>query len=193
MIKKFASMLLSLCLLVGALSFVSCTEDAVKRIKQGVASAKVVVDEGQSIVDEYESQNILTADQAKAARTSLNTLNTAIDAFTKYGASIKKVDWKSKQDLLELFAAVTKGANDFVSKAGPTIIAALEVLNAAEVLKVENPKQLVSRVSAVLHGLSIAIGLVKSRLENLDVQDEPQTEVPQARLPYSLTPHFALG
>ena len=189
--KKIASMLLAVCLIGGALSFVACSEDTVKKIKQGVNDAKVYVDEGLTVIDEYESQNILTTAQATTARTSLNGLKTAIEAFIKYGATIKKIDWKSKNDLLNLFAAVVKGANEFQSKAGPTIIAVLEALNATGVIKVPNPRQLVARVSGVLHGLSIALSLVKSRLDNLDVPDAPQVEVPQA---YLLSfPEFALA
>lgn len=153
-----------------------------------MADAQVYTNEGLTVVDEYEANAYLSADQAKVARAALTGLKTAIDEFIKYGATIKKIDWKSKHDLLELFAAVVKGADEFQSKAGPTIIAVLDASNASGVIKIPNPAQLVARVSAVLHGLSIAVGLVKSRLENLDVPDAPQTEVPQARLPHSLTP-----
>lgn len=186
--RKIISMLVAVCLLVSALSFVACGEDTVKKIKQYVNDAQVYVSEGLTVVDEYEANAYLSASQASVARAALTGLKTAIDEFIKYGATIKKIDWKSKHDLLELFAAVVKGADEFQSKAGPTIIAVLEALNASGVIKIANPQQLVARVSAVLHGLNIAVGLVKSRLENLDVPDEPSVQVPQARLPYSPTP-----
>lgn len=185
--KRIISIVMSMCLLVASLSITGCGEDTVKRIKQGVQDAQVYVNEALLIVDEYEAQGYISEAQATLARRILNDTKSAIETFTKNGASIKKVDWKSKQDLLKLFAAVTKGVDEFQAKAGPGIVDALEALNAAGVIKVNNPRQLVARVSAAIHGLNIAVGLVKSRLENIEVPDEPtqekkepQPEQPQA-------------
>ena len=152
--------------------------------------AQLYVNEGLLIVDEYEAHNFITPQIAAAARLALNNTKTAIDAFLKYGASIKKISWKSKNDLLVLFAAVVQGVDEFQSKAGPAIVLALQALSAAGVVKIYNPQQLVSRVSLAIHGLAIAVGLVKSRLENIDAPDEPKQEpkLDTEHTPMKITP-----
>lgn len=188
--KKILSITLSLCLLVTAMSFTACGENTIKVIKQGVRDIGTWVDEGLLMVDEYEAQGYITADQAQLARRILNDITTAKDAFLKYGQSIKKIDWKSKNDLIKLFAAVIKGVDEFQAKAGPTIVLALKALSAAGVVKIDNPQQLFSRVSAAIHGFNIAVGMITTRLEDVDVEepkqekqpDQPQSPPPSACL-----------
>lgn len=175
--RKLYSAALVLCLLASTFSLSGCDGNTAKFIRTKALDLQAYTDQGFAVVDQFETEGLLTEEYAKVARETLTEIKNGTEVclaeIEKYkvtdletGEVTYKFNSQSKRDLGKLFVSVLHGAQEFESKASPQMIeAVIKALQEKGILKPGDPEAVASKVKLVTKGLVTVARVIQNHLE----------------------------
>lgn len=182
--KKMISIVLMAVVVAGSIMTTACDGNTLKFVRGKVADIEVLLDQGYSVIDEFQAEGALTEELATKGKSALDKVKAgakiareqiegyrvvdpdtgkpAIDPET--GDFKYKFDGRSRKDLARAFASVLEGVREFEGQSPQLAEAVIKALREKGIIKADNPEALASRVKVIARGLTTLARLVQNHL-----------------------------